>query len=69
MITLLEYFDMDDCRGIDYQKDTAYYRIVVAVAFFIAAAYFLFLLVTNGVSTETAPFIVGVVVFVMNMRI
>ena len=62
----LDFLDVNDCRAIDYQKETAYYRIVVAVAFFFAAAYFLFLLATDpeGINTENAPFIVAVVAFI-----
>jgi len=46
----LEYLDMDDCEAVDYQTQIAWYRIVVGVACFLAAATFLYLLA--GTYTE-----------------
>jgi len=38
-----EYFDVRDCHAIKYQKETAYYRIIVGAACFLAAAFFVFI--------------------------
>lgn len=57
----LEYFEMRDCRAIEYQKETAYYRILVGILSFIAVAICMFMLVTNleSYTTEGAPLIIA----------
>jgi len=64
----LEYFDVRDCRAIEYRKETAYYRILAGAACFIAALIFMSMLVTDldDFSAESAPLIIaaiGLVVF------
>lgn len=61
----LEYFDVLECRAIEYQKETAYYRLVAGITCLIAAVFFLFLFV-NGLEELTeddAPFVVGAIIF------
>ncbi len=62
----LEYFDVCDCRAIEYQKEMAYYRILVGAACFIAAVIFVFVLVTglDDISAESAPLIIAVIALV-----
>ena len=62
----LEYFDVRDCRAIEYQKEIAYYRILAGAACFIAAVIFVFMLVTDleGISAESGPLIIAVIALV-----
>jgi hypothetical protein len=59
----LEYFEMQDCRAIKYHKETAWYRILVAIVFFAAALFLVSMLLTNSwqPNTQSAPLIVGVI--------
>jgi hypothetical protein len=62
----LEFFDMADCKAIGYENRPIYYRIVIAIAFFIAAAVAAFLLATGetGNSSDPTPLIIGLIAFV-----
>ena len=42
-----EYFDVRDCRAVRYQKETAYYRIAVGAACFLAGTFFIIMLLTG----------------------
>jgi hypothetical protein len=59
----LEYVEMRYCRAIEYHKETAYYRILAGVAFFVAALWLLFMLLSDPdrVYTQSAPMIIGVI--------
>jgi hypothetical protein len=59
----LEYLDINTCQSIEYIKETAYYRIVVAVlsiAAMLAIAYML-AIDPNRFSAENGPLIVACV--------
>jgi hypothetical protein len=62
----LEYFDVRDCRAIEYQKEMASYRILVGAACFIAALIFVFIIVTglDEISGVSAPLIIAIIVLV-----
>jgi hypothetical protein len=55
------YVDMADCRKIEYEADTAWYRIVVAVIGFTVAAGLavMLLLGTGKTSEEITPLLIG----------
>lgn len=59
----LEYIEMQDCQAIEYQKETAWYRILVAIVFFGAALFLVSMLLTDSgrPNTQSAPLIVGVI--------
>ena len=59
----LEYLDISDCRAIDYQMDTAYYRIVVSVLSFAAMAAIAYMLAIDPdrFTAENGPLIVACV--------
>ena len=59
----LEYFDVRDCRAIEYQIEIAYYRIFAGAVCFIAALFFASILVTDmdDFSAESAPLIIAVI--------
>jgi hypothetical protein len=52
-----EYFDMSDCRSIEYRNEHAWYRNGVAGGFFIGAAALVYMLLTSedGISADSAP--------------
>lgn len=56
-----EYTDIRDCRAISYKKETAYYRIAVGVTCFLAAAFFVFTLLSgvDDLVEQGAPLIIG----------
>jgi len=58
-----EYFDVRDCHAIRYQKETAYYRIIVGAACFLAAAFFVFMLLAgvNDMVEQGGPLIIGTI--------
>ena len=59
----LEYFDMRDCRSIEYQIEIAYSRILAGAACFIAALIFMSMLATDldDFSAESAPLIIAAI--------
>jgi len=56
-----EFFDMDNCKAIEYKDEMVYYRVVVAVLSLILTAVLLFMLLTglDGGSKDVTPFIIG----------
>lgn len=60
------YLDIAGCKSIEYQQETAWYRIVVAVLGFALAAVFAVMLVMNiGASSEQiTPLIIGMIMFI-----
>ena len=64
----LEYFDVNDCKAIEYVRDTAYYRIVAGVVCFAAAVIIAYILALdpNRLTPESGPLIalgIGLVTF------
>jgi len=59
----LEYFDVRDCRAIEYQIEIAYYRILAGAACFITALIFMSKLATDldDFSAESAPLIIAAI--------
>ena len=56
-----EFFDVADCKSIEYIDQMVYYRVAVAVISFILTLVLLFMLVTgfDGGSKDITPFIIG----------
>ena len=56
-----EFFDIGDCKAIEYIDEMVYYRVVVAVLSIVLTVVLLFMLVTglDGGSKDVTPFIIG----------
>lgn len=61
----LEYFDMGDCRSIEYHDETVWYRIVLAIACFAVAAAIAVTVAAGlpDISERDAPLIIAVIAF------
>ena len=68
----LEYLDVNDCRAIEYEKETSWFRVVAGSAFLVAAAVVAFVLLMglDDFTTEGAPFIIAMIMlFTMGYRL
>jgi hypothetical protein len=56
-----EFFDMNDCKAIEYKDEMVNYRVVIAVLSILLTVILLFMLVTglDGGSKDVTPFIIG----------
>ena len=66
-----EFYDMDDCKSIEYRDQMVYYRIVIAVTSFILTAILAFILLSgsDGGAQDFRALVIGLIaVLAIGMR-
>jgi hypothetical protein len=58
-----EFYDMDDCKAIEYRDQMVYYRVVVAVVGFVLTAVLAFMLLTgsDGGAQDFRALVIGLI--------